>query len=275
MLTEHDIWRLNKYVSDDLKAHAVKTPRVKKSMAAMYPNYADVHGYPSTPHHFSSDGKAVFTSLQLEWGLPEHFGWTQEYEVQDLGPDFALNWADELVHRRRAVHHYSRLERFKATLGQLMGCAGDVPAPVLALMPATLKYVSPGELWLTVRLILKKAKLRLYYNRIPAILAAIGLITFGPRNDKYQAIMEDFARMHNVFASIKARLNRSYFPNLRYVAVRLMAKHGVRVPYTIPPTLTPSKEVALTKDFDIIWAFIEDRDCDAFTAELEAMFATE
>lgn len=274
MLTERDVWRLNKYVADDLRANTAKTVRSKKSMAEMYPNFADVHGYPSTPHHFAPDGKAVFTSLQLEWGLPEHFGWTQEYEVQDLGPDFALNWSDEITHRRRAIHHYSRLDRFKATLGQLMGCTGDVPPKVLALMPPALKYVGKDELWLTVRQILKKAKMRLYYNRIPAILAGIGLISFSKSLDRYQAIMEDFARMHNVFSAVKKRLKRAYFPNLRYVAVRLMAKHGVVLPYTIPATLTPAKAVVLAKDFEAIWEFISDKECDALTAEMEEFFAT-
>jgi hypothetical protein len=273
MLTEQDVWRLNKFVAADHRKHVVKKVKNRRSMAETYPNSVDHHGLPDTPHHFASDGKAVFTSIQLEWGLPEHFGWTEGYEVQDLGPDFALNWADEGQARRRAVHHYSRIDRFKFTLGQLLGCTGEVPPEVFDLMPAALKYVGKDELWVTVRQILKKAGLRIYYNRIPAILAGLGMIRFTGTGDKYQAIMADFVKMHNVFSAIKTKVKRVYFPNLRYVAVRLMAKHGVVLPYTIPATLTPAKTVALAKDFDEIWAFIIDRDCDEFTAEMEAFFS--
>ena len=58
----------------------------------------------------------------------------------------------------------------------------------------------------------------------------------------------------------------------RYVAVRLMAKHGVALPYTIPATLTPAKTAALNDDFEKIWAFIMDRECAELTSDMAAFF---
>lgn len=269
MLTERDVWRLTKYVNAD-------NAKIKRKVEKCLPRKTTGdHGYPSTPHHFNENGRAVFTSRQLEWGLPEHFGWEGEYEVQDLGLDYAMNWQDECIHRPRAIHHYSRIDRFKFTLGQLLGCNGDVPPEVLALMPAALQYVSRSEIWVTVRQILKRAGLRLYYNRIPAILAKLGLVRFSGQ-DKYQAIMADFIKMHNVFSAIKKQMHRVYFPNLRYVAVRLIAKHNLVLPYEIPPTLTPAKTISLSRDFDKIWEFIHEReeeeDTQRLVADIEAFF---
>jgi hypothetical protein len=268
MLQERDIWRLTRLVNADIKKYNKEN---HKRLNLIQEDSGD-HGYPSTPHHFNCEGKAVFTSRQLEWGLPEHFGWDEEYEVQDLGPSYALNWSDEFAMRRRPVHHYSRIDRFKFTLAQLLGCAGEVPKTILHLMPTNLKYVSREDVWVTVRQILKTNNLRLYYNRIPAILAGLGLISFKNIGDKFNMIMKDFERMHHVFRAIKKQVNREYFPNLRYVAVRLIKKHAIELPYVIPPTLTVIKTRQLDIDFDKIWGFIFERDCDEFTAEMEQFF---
>lgn len=75
--------------------------------------------------------------------------------------------------------------------------------------------------------------------------------------------------MHQVFPEIKQKLGRAYFPNLRYVAVRLMEKHGIKLSFTIPPTRTLKKQESLDQIFDTIWDYILEKD----TRELEDYFS--
>jgi hypothetical protein len=232
---------------------------------------------PNKPHHYTASGRAVFTSEQLSWARPDDFGFFDEYEVieeEHSSHPLALNWVDERnLIKRRPVHRYSREERFKFTLAQLMGCSGDVPDHVLAAMPKSLYALDQDHLWEEVRRILKQHGWRLYYNRIPAILARLHLVPRSPSSTcTFQRIMEDFHRMHRVFSEIKQRLGRIYFPNLRYVAVRLMERHRIRLPFTIPKTRTFKKQESLDTIYDTIWTFIIDQDAqdveDFFTEQV-------
>jgi hypothetical protein len=217
-----------------------------------------------------------------------------EYEVisdplTDQPP--SLNWSDELnIVKRRPIHRYSREERFKFTLAQLMGCSGDIPnkpegrhkydllfrkrvpvfwSQVEKAMPSDLKFLGKRALWESIRNVLKQNGWRLYYNRIPSIMARLGLIKHKSSHTRtFQKIMQDFQRMDRVFGELRGVLGRTYFPNLRYVAVRLMERHRIQLAFTIPRTRTLKKQESLDKMYDTLWEYIIDKDAQ----EIEDFF---
>ena len=229
---------------------------------------------PSTPHHYNKAGRAIFTSSQLEWANPEDFGFTADYEVveeEHTAHPLALNWADECyLQKKRAVHHYCRQERFRFTLSQLMGSTvRDIPAIVLSKIPKSITRIPKARLWYSIRQILKKHGWRLYYNRIPAIISALNLVNFRTSSTSaFIRIIQDFERMHRIFKKIKTSLGRTYFPNLRYVAVRLMEKHNIVLPFLIPRTLTVKKQQSLDLMYTKIWNAIADEEAQ----EIEDFF---
>jgi hypothetical protein len=71
-------------------------------------------------------------------------------------------------------------------------------------------------------------------------------------------VMDDFERLEMAFARIKTRLRRTYFPNLRFVALKLMDKYDI--PYLhhyIPKTRTSKKNMELTVLYNELWVEVE------------------
>lgn len=229
---------------------------------------------PTHPAYYDSNGTAVFTSHQISWANPEDFGFDGDYlvvEEEDTAHPLALNWEDEMnCPRKRPVHRYSRKERFKFVLGQLMGCSGHVPPHVLKAMDVNFLWQLGGhQVWEEVRSVLKRNGWRIYYNRIPAILAGLGLHTFKFGNTKvFQDIMHDFELMDRIYGSLKQQFGRSYFPNLRFTAVKLMKRHGVTIPFDIPLARTARKLDALEDIYSAIWVAIEQKQWDDFFKHL-------
>lgn len=198
-------------------------------------------------------GIPQFTTDQITDGQPEQYGF-YEYDIIDKPSPFALNWEDEVLQpKKRNVHRYVRYERFRNTLAQLMVGHGDVPHHILNAFPKL-----KGNLWENTRVFLKANLHRIYYNRIPSILATLGYIKYKPQRQRtFTDILDDFKEMDSIYDSIKHKLNRKYFPNLRYTAVRLMQRHGINLPYEIPRARTPKKTTSLDETFDFIWMEID------------------
>lgn len=218
---------------------------------------------PSMPVGWSVEGVPQFTTTQLSWAAPEDFGF-DEYEILERPPPFALSWAEEIsCPKRRPTHKYSRFDRFRSVLNQLMLGCGDLPLHLLAQIPA---LDSEGDMWEQLRCILKAAGLRKYYNRIPGILCSMGYCTlFGSSSAKaYDAILADFTTLSATFTASKVCLKRIYFPNLRYICTRLMERHGVRLPLVIPRARTSKKRAALDLTFDHMWLLAYDIEPEEF-----------
>lgn len=181
-----------------------------------------------------------FSTEQYEWyhdKLPEH------YEIIDNEPEYSyevpfsktntgVSWT-----KTRPIHRYFLKDRFKFTLYQLMGVAGDVPFHILCLFDKQeIKQVPKDKLWDYIRNILKKNNGRLYYNRIPSIVLMLGLAKprFMQQEKILQAIIKEFEEMIVSWKTVKDKFNRKYFINLRYVSLRLLAKHGITFPYHVP-----------------------------------------
>jgi Poxvirus Late Transcription Factor VLTF3 like len=111
---------------------------------------------------------------------------------------------------------------------------------------------SSSDMWNEVRKILKHFKWRIYYNRIPFIVHQLtrkNSVSWTKSYDQYQEIITDFKRICYVFDQKREELKRKYFPNMRFIALKLLEKHGVKLEYNIPFTRTSRKR----KDLEYIW----------------------
>ena len=240
-----------------------------------------IQEYPHTPHHYNAQGRAVFTTSQMEWGDPkDDFGFMDEYEVveeEHSSHPFALNYADELLLiKPRPVHRYCRIERFKSVLTQLMGSTsfrfdkndyrhGNIlPQRIKDCIPKNIIYTPKSQIWETIRQALKANNNQIYYNRIPSIAAALKLVNYTGqvRGSIFKNIMSDFKLMHYAFPKIQHIIKRKYFPNLRFVALTLLKKYNVNHPIDIPLTRTKNKAHELQLIFNEIWSVIWDEEID-------------
>lgn len=216
---------------------------------------------PDRPHHFDDDGTAIFTTDQILWCNPSELGYkgtnyiVVETELTAHPP--ALNYSDEInLPKKRPVHHYSRFERFRACLNQIL-CSSRmiVPDYVMDTFREKLKGVRRRHIWSRSRKIIKDNKWRYLYNRIPAILAELGYAPkqVGIDTRKYNQVLRDFFQMDHIFDKIKQRLGREYFLDMRYVSIKLMEKNQMKERFNIPRALTKTRRNSLDLLFAVIW----------------------
>lgn len=130
----------------------------------------------------------------------------------------------------RPIHRYNRLERFKNTLDQLLGWRGKINDEIMDLMDGV-----DGS-WESIRRVLKQHKIPKLYNQIPLILRKLGFgncIEFKDSHNSYIAILKEFNEIHYKF-NLKNSTKRKYFPNLRFVALKLIEKYGGEFKIKIP-----------------------------------------
>jgi hypothetical protein len=151
----------------------------------------------------------------------------------------ANGWKEEVEARGkcRPIHHYNRIERFKNTLDQLLGCRGEISDGVMALMNGVECN------WEAIRAILKRHKFPKLYNQIPLIIRKMGggnCIQFENFHSAYVGMLKEFAKIHYTF-NLKRRDEKKYFPNLRFVALVLVERWGGKFNITIPFIRTKRK----------------------------------
>jgi len=207
--------------------------------------------YPVAPYRVEENGTQVFTNLQIDlYGLPDYYGINNYIIVENSSTGYYVpDYKMEQDYYRRPIHRYSRKQRFENTVQELLGLKGSVPSYVIEIIKI---YVDPEkDLWNGVRKILKHFKLRIYYNRIPFIIYKC----FGkksvvwPDKDFYKDVMDAYKRISYLFEQGKHNLNRKYFPNMRFIALKLMGALGGEFQYPIPLTRTQRKR----KDLEFIW----------------------
>lgn len=192
----------------------------------------------------------VFTKHQMDlYGLPSDWGY-EEYHIVDDGPDHVTDYDMEQQYRgnARPVHRYNRKERFLMTLQQLCGHRGKVPPHIVTLVKTYAS--STGDLFQNVRNILKHYGMRIYYNRIPTLLQQVfqmycAVVTA----EQYESMMELYDEFNTWFLGCSNQFHRSYFPNMRFLALTILEHHGIVLPYTIPKARTARK----LKELQDIW----------------------
>ena len=224
------------------------------------------------PKYIGKDGIAIFTSTQLDdYGLPEDNGWTDKYYVVESREFIGRPTYEQeiqLLMEQPPIHRYSRITRFKMILGQLLGHIGfvterskDMADEIVSEVTQFSRiYTPPCMVWEVLRKILKENKRQIFYNRIPALARRVGMIEKDSSitTKQWGRILDDFDSMHEIFPRIRHKLHRKYFPNLRFVALKLLKRHNVDLMITVPLTRTRFKLEALEEDFCTIWQSIED-----------------
>lgn len=211
------------------------------------------------------DGISKFTKNQVDiYGCPSYYGF-EKFEVIETCDsieyvtDFKMEQSYKFI--KRVVHVYCRVERFQTILSQLMCMSINVSNRVMKSNEWLDMLEEVANLqtnhWIQTRKILKRYNFNSYYNRIPGILAIA--LTIGEqrftKSSKFDDIMRDFKKMHCHFEEFKG-IKYKYFPNLRFVALKLMQYHQVYPKYDIPLAITKSKILSLEATFDDLWYFI-------------------
>lgn len=111
----------------------------------------------------------------------------------------------------------------------------------------------PESMWMSVQHILKQMGESRYFNRIAVILETIGyekMLVDG--NVRLDLVFEHFKRMSRKFDS--GNFQRTYFPPLRYVALRLLHLEGAVFNYRVPAVKTDCKVDGLNTIFNILFS---------------------
>lgn len=194
---------------------------------------------------------AVFSSRDIDdYGMPEYYGF-QNYIVIEcreaiLVSDFKMEHSYDLV----PIHRYSRIARFKSTLLKLVGEKSNVPSHIILACKTYLKPNSK-DLWNDTRKILKCYKWSMYYDYIPSILYTLGhwpLLKISAK--KIEEILNDYKLLVERFENSKHLFKRRYFPNIRFIVLKLLEHHGCLHDYPIPFVRTERKLVSLSLLWD-------------------------
>jgi hypothetical protein len=228
---------------------------VQEESTSLFPAFPG----PIQPIRQDPDFVPVYTSTQIKiYGLPDHWGMTC-YRVIELKEDAAPFVTDFKMEqergRMRPIHRYSRVERFESVLYQLIACRGKVPKSIVTLIREKGFDKDPKKVWNSIRTILKTNGGRVYYNRIPTILLALGYkkkIQFGDSNELVRQIVQDFRILSGRFDTMKKSLKRVYFPSLRFIACKLLELYEVEFEFDIPFVRTPRKLKAMEE----IWSLL-------------------
>lgn len=180
--------------------------------------------------------------------------WMEFIEPDNLQESGVMDYDMEINFKMnfKPIHRYSRTDRFKYTFYQLLGIAGDVPLEIKKYIKQSLKSVrlSKAKIWNQIRFILKKNKWRKYYNRIPEIIKfCTGL---APIIQNTSLIINEFNIFHFKWDhGLSEKVNRIYFPNLRFIAFKLMEKHNIIYPYNVSNVRTVRKRKYLNSLFEL------------------------
>jgi len=151
----------------------------------------------------------------------------------------------------RAVHRYSRPERFVSVVYQLLGARGDIPLEVVCSIRHYGYDKEPEKIWNSIRKILKCLDWSKYYNRIPGIIELLG---HGKGKFDFEVIQRLFLKFRAMSVRFDSldKESRKYFPNLRYVALRMLDEAGVGFAFHVPWIRTKRKEKVMQDIFSLL-----------------------
>lgn len=199
------------------------------------------------PIKYDPDGVPVFSSTQIDdYGLPEHWGFETYRVSESLEAILVTDYKIEHEMFFRKIHRYSRVARFKVCLFNILGERGVIPPHVVSMVK---NYLKPNSMdkWNDTRKLLKHFKQRKYYDQIPAILKILSYGRCFPSltSIQFEAIINDFKCLSEKFDRQKKEYARIYFPNIRFIVLKLLELHGIKPNYPIPLVRTSRKMKSL------------------------------
>ena len=201
------------------------------------------------PVKYDYDQTPMFSSSDIDiYGYPELYGYENYRVIESRDLVLVSDYKMEHEYDLKPIHRYDRIARFKNTLYQLIGERGSVPDNIVHTVDAYLRKDS-SDIWNDTRAILKHYKQRIYYDRIPLILKKLGRPACFKINDGYAiaAIINDFKALSVRFENRKIPHTRRYFPNIRFVALKLLQMHGFVPTYEVPFIRTTRKKKSLER----------------------------
>lgn len=167
------------------------------------------------------------------------------------------------------VHRYDRIQRFTTILLQIVGdsrisskkgmkCIKKVSRNI----PADIDLYPLPTMYQIIRNVMRLNGLKIYYNRVATILNEFNITDTRKHysTELINNVLQDFKKMHYTFAKVKGDLERIYFPNLKFVALKLLLKYGFTNPFNLKLAKTPARLQKLNKDYDLIWNIIEEEE---------------
>lgn len=193
------------------------------------------------PIRFDDDDVPIFTNLQVDdYGFPELWGYETYRIIESREANFVTDYKMEQERYYQKTHRYSREARFKVCLLNLLGERGKIPDMVLTMVKSSLNPHSKDK-WNDTRRILKHYKQRKYYDNIPIILRMLKYERlFNPiTSEKIEELINDYKFLSTKFEETKSA--RRYFPNIRFIVLKLLHTHGIAQNYPIPLARTQRK----------------------------------
>lgn len=195
----------------------------------------------------------------LQFGMPELYGY-YEYTVLDnfeVSRPLVADYDIEQERRGvlRPVHRYCKVKRFKHLINNLLGGSRVmINEPDLFITVALELDYDRCRVWDSCRDILKRNGWSRFYNKIPSILQQIGYgyKICGGSGRVIDEIMNDFKIIAANFGSVELR-GRSYLLNYRFIALKLMERHGIVFEYDIPKIRT----LRVVKPIEDLWQSLE------------------
>jgi len=196
------------------------------------------------PVRIDPGGTHVYTTEQIDtygfpycWDVYDYYVITSLDYLKPLRTDWKFE--QDRYGSTRPIHRYSRVKRFESTLFQLIGERGDVDLEVVLTIKQIGFNPDPRYVWESIRKILKRKRLRKYYNRIPSIIEMLGL-PYRLQVSKPLEVVNDFKSIHYAFERL-APPDRKYFPNIRFICLKMLERHGASFGFRIPLIRTPRK----------------------------------
>jgi hypothetical protein len=195
----------------------------------------------------------------LQYGMPELYGY-REYTVLDnfeVSRPLVADYEIEQERRGvlRPVHRYCKVKRFKHLINNLLGGSRVmINDPDLFITVALELDYDCDKVWSSCRDILKRYGWTRFYNKIPSILQQIGYThkIRGGTGVVIDRIINDFKIIAAKFGTLELG-GRSYLLNYRFIALKLMERHGIVFEYPIPKIRT----LRVVKPIEDLWVQLE------------------
>lgn len=214
-------------------------------------------GYPNPIRIENSQGHeiAIFSKTQVDiFGLPPDDLFPLYYVVERNNEQEYVQGFEEFTHCELIKkHRYVRYARFKRTLYNMLGDSNFKPKNYemeLLMLKTYLKPELKKSMYDQAKDILKHFNQPLLYRHIPTILNYLGYsFTKELKVDSriVQNVLQDFQILNRRFDhEIDKRSNRKYFPNLKFIASKLLQKYDIHVPINFIRTKRKLKSLELS-----------------------------